>query len=155
MSIKTLSILGIVALAAPVASAHPGHTSDAPWITGILHPLTGIDHLLAIFAVGLLAVQMGRRWMWALPPTFVAFMIVGSALAMSGAALPLLEPGIMASVLVLGLMSAAAGRLPVAVPVALVALFATFHGYAHIAERPVAPSMAAYAAGFIGSTLAL
>jgi urease accessory protein len=157
-STKALSIIStfaVVALAAPVASAHPGHSSDLPWISGVLHPFTGIDHLLAMIAVGLLAAQMGGRWMWAMPATFVEFMIAGGLLAMTGLALPLVEPGIMASVLVLGLMVARAGRLPTGVPVALVGLFAILHGYAHVVERPLNASLLTYALGFASATIAL
>jgi urease accessory protein len=153
--ISALSMCGIIALAAPVASAHPGHPTNLPWISGVLHPFTGIDHLLAMIAVGLLAAQMGRRWIWAMPATFVAFMFVGGILAMTGLALPLVEPGIMASVLVLGLMVARAGRLPAGAPVALVGLFAILHGYAHVAERPLNASLLTYAIGFTSSTIAL
>ncbi|HSV15403.1 MAG TPA: HupE/UreJ family protein [Tepidisphaeraceae bacterium] len=154
-ALSIVSTFAVLALAAPVASAHPGHSSDLPWISGVLHPFTGIDHLLAMIAVGLLGAQMGRRWIWSMPATFVAFMIAGGVLAMTGLAMPLVEPGIMASVLVLGLMVARAGRLPAGAPVALVGLFAMLHGYAHVSERPLNASLLTYSIGFISSTLAL
>src|SRR5262245_47406910 len=88
----TLGLL--MSLSLPVtAMAHPGHDTHS-FIAGALHPLTGVDHLLAMLAVGLLAGCSGGRIRWGLPTTFVTAMVVGAALGMSGVHLPLIEVGI-------------------------------------------------------------
>jgi urease accessory protein len=135
------------------AFAHPGHGSGLTG--GLAHPFTGLDHMLAMVAVGLWASQLGRPAMWLLPAVFPAVMAAGALLGASGVALPLVEPGIMVSVLVLGAAIALALRPPLAASVAVIALFALLHGHAHGAEMPAAGSALLYGAGFIAATLAL
>ncbi len=137
-----------------LAHAHPGHDVTG-FAHGFSHPLSGLDHLLAMLAVGLWAAQMGGRARWAVPATFVGVMALGGALGMAGMHLPMVESGIAASVLVLGLLIAASARLPLAAAVPLVGLFAIFHGYAHGAEMPSSISGFAYAVGFMLATAAL
>lgn len=137
-----------------LAQAHPGH--DVTGFThGFAHPLSGLDHLLAMLAVGLWAAQMGGRARWAVPATFVGVMALGGALGMAGLHLPMVESGIAASVLVLGLLVALSARLSLAAAVPLVGVFALFHGFAHGAEMPASVSGFAYAAGFVLATAAL
>lgn len=133
--------------------AHPGH-ADSGFAAGATHPVAGLDHVLAMVAVGLLAAKLGGRALWVLPAAFIALMVAGGAVAFAGVALPGVEHGIAASVVVLGIVLAVATRAPVG-PVAMVAaLFALFHGYAHVAEAG-AGSVAPYAAGFVLTTALL
>jgi urease accessory protein len=144
----------VALLLAPTAHAHPGDLVPS-LAGGASHPLLGLDHLLAMVAVGLWAGQVGGRARWALPLSFVAVMVLGGGLAMSGVALPAVEAGIGVSVLLLGLLVAAAARWPLALAAPLVALFALLHGHAHGTEVPPNASGAAYAAGFAVATAAL
>lgn len=137
------------------AQAHPGHAAGAGFTHGFAHPMMGLDHLLAMLAVGLWAAQLGGRATWLVPAAFVSVMTAGAGLGMSGVHLPLVEQGIIASVLVLGLLIASAARLPLAASAALVGVFALFHGVAHGAEMPASASGLAYAAGFALATAAL
>lgn len=136
------------------ALAHPGHPGHE-FSDGWLHPLLGIDHLLAMVAIGMLAVRMGGRGLWLMPAMFVTSMVGGGLLASIGVPLPGVEWGILASVLVLGLLVAASWRLPLAAGAALASVFAVFHGYAHAAEMATGGSLSAYAAGFVAATATL
>ena len=138
-----------------LASAHVGVGETSGFAAGFFHPLLGMDHVLAMLAVGLWAAQAGGRMTWAAPCTFVAVMIAGGALGAAGAPLPFVEQGILASVLVLGLLISAAARLPFAYSIAVVAFFALFHGHAHGTEMPLHASGAAYSAGFALATVLL
>jgi urease accessory protein len=137
-----------------LALAHPGH-DHAGVMSGIAHPVLGLDHLLAMLAVGLWAAQQTGRARWALPLTFVATMLFGGLLGFTGLQLPLMETGIAGSVLALGLLVALAVRPPVAVATGLTALFALGHGVAHGLELPALASPWGYAAGFVMATAAL
>lgn len=138
-----------------LASAHPAPGPAHGILHGFGHPLSGWDHLLAMVAVGLWAVQRGGRAVWTLPLTFVATMLVGGALGMAGIGLAGVELGVVASVLVLGALVAFAVRLPLAACGAIVAVFALFHGAAHGMEMPAGTGAAAYAAGFAAATALL
>jgi urease accessory protein len=143
----------ITLAAATPAFAHPGHGGHE-LVDGWEHPFSGIDHLLAMVAVGLLAVRMGGKAIWIMPCTFMVSMLPGGMLAELGVPMPAVEYGIMASVLVLGLMVAATWVVPLKYGAALVALFAVFHGHAHATEMQ-GTSMAAYAVGFLLATAVL
>src|ERR1035441_9451340 len=104
--------------------------------SGFAHPLLGLDHLLAMTAVGLWAVQLGGRARWLVPASFVGVMIVGATLAMSGLQVAFAEEGILLLVLVLGILIAIAARFPLAASMAVVGLFAFFHGHMHGTEMP-------------------
>ena len=132
------------------AQAHPGHGGE-----GFAHPLHGLDHLLTMLAVGLWAAQLGGRAKWAVPAAFVSMMALGGALGMAGVAVPFAEQGIVASVLVLGVLIAAAVRLPPAASMAVVGIFALCHGYAHGAEMPATAAGFSYGLGFVGATALL
>lgn len=136
------------------AFAHPGHGA-AGLAAGLLHPFTGMDHLLAMLAVGLWAAQSGGRKVWLLPAAFMSMLTAGAGLAQTHPSLPLIEPGIASSVLVLGLITAFAMKLPALLSVALTALFGLLHGYAHGLEIPGAIEPAAYALGFLAATAML
>jgi urease accessory protein len=135
--------------------AHTGLEHATSFSSGFLHPLTGPDHLLAMVAVGLWAGLNGGRAVWAWPVAFVGVMLVGGALGMSGIALPAVESGILASVVVLGLLVLTAARVPVALGAALVGVFALLHGHAHGAELPAATAAISYSAGFALATALL
>mgnify|MGYP000845590388 FL=1 len=148
---RTLS-LAALCLYASAASAHTGHHAVAGFVSGLSHPLSGLDHLLAMVAIGLWAAQQGGRALWAVPAAFVGTMVLGGTLALGGLVLPHVETGIAASVLVLGLLVATRQRWNVAAGMAIAAGFALFHGYAHGQEMPQATSPALYALGFVLAT---
>jgi urease accessory protein len=146
-----------VALMPGAALGHSGNDhvhAAAPFLAGLAHPVGGLDHLLAMIAVGLLAAVMGGRALWALPLAFVGTMAVGGALGSAGVALPGVEPVILASVIVLGAALALALRPPLAVAVAAVAVFGFAHGAAHGLEGPQA-GVLAYGLGFVVATAGL
>ena len=144
-----------VALAPAIASAHTGIGATTGFLHGFWHPIGGIDHVLAMVAVGLFAAQLGGRALWAVPATFVAVMAAGGTLGMAGVALPAVEVGIALSVLVLGLVVLAGRRWPLGLAMALVAVFAVFHGHAHGSEMPVDASGLSYGLGFMLATALL
>lgn len=119
---------------------------------GFLHPFTGLDHLLAMLAIGIWAAQQKHARTWLIPASFPLMMVVGGALALAGIALPGVEHGIAASVLILGLLISFAVKLPVSAGMALVSIFAVAHGYAHGQEMPVNESAVLYGAGFVLAT---
>ena len=153
---KLLSGLTLAAVTlAPVAAfAHAGHGEHGEFIHGFMHPLTGLDHILAMVTVGILAYQIGGRALWLVPTTFLAIMAAGGLLGVAGVSFYFVEPGIAASVIVLGIIVALALKPPVALAMAVVAAFAVFHGYAHGIEAPLG-SAATYGAGFLVATALL
>lgn len=147
--------LAALATLPTLANAHAGHAESLGLASGFGHPLAGMDHLLAMLAVGLWGAQIGGRAQWLLPVSFVSFMLLGAGLGIAGVAVPGVEQGILVSVLLLGLLLVRAARLPLATGAALVAGFAAMHGLAHGSEMPVASSVPAYAFGFMLSTALL
>lgn len=139
-----------------LAHTLPGGSSA---IGGFLHPLLGIDHLLAMVTVGLLSAQMGGRAIWTVPATFVAVMAVGGVLGYIGVELPMVEYGIAASVIILGVALLAKRQIPVPLVMAIVGLFGLFHGHAHGAELPQVANdplyVIAYVLGFMTATAGL
>jgi len=155
-SLKRAAASGIALLALTgTALAHPGHGDATGFTHGFMHPLGGLDHVLAMVAVGLFAAHLGGRALWLVPAAFVAVMAAGGALGIAGIAVPFVETGIALSVVVLGLAVALRVSVPLLAAMALVGLFAIFHGYAHGAEMPVDASGAGYAAGFLAATALL
>jgi len=132
--------------------AHVGVGPTSNFGAGLLHPLGGIDHILAMVAVGIWAAQQGGRALWAVPLAFVAMMTVGGALGMAGVSLPFAERGILLSLLVLGVLVAAWVRLPLLAGALTVGAFALFHGHSHGAEMPLSVSGVEYAVGFVVAT---
>jgi urease accessory protein len=122
---------------------------------GFLHPVIGIDHLVAMVTLGLWAAQGGRRAAIALLLAFPAFAAAGAALALLGAPMPQVEAGIAASALAFGLLVVTASRLPAAWGATLAAAFAVFHGHAHGTEVPPGIDATAFASGFVLGTLTL
>lgn len=152
---RTLALAALFALAALPASAHTLGAVGATFAHGFVHPLAGLDHVLAMVAVGLWAAQLGGRALGLVPLSFVALMGVGALAGLSGLALPMVEIGIAGSLVVLGLLVGFAARLPVAAGMVLVGALAVFHGHAHGAEAPIASSFALYALGFAVATALL
>jgi urease accessory protein len=156
---KLSRFFALAAFVLPVlAHAHPGHEGhDLTWdfTSGAVHPLSGWDHLLAMIAVGLWAAQLGGRNRWFVPTAFVSIMVLGAALGHAGLNLSGLEQGIAASILVLGLLIAGSVKLPTFASLALVGVFALFHGVAHGAEMPSSSSGLSYGFGFVVATILL
>lgn len=140
----------LLALAASsIAQAHTGHGTEG-FAAGLAHPFLGMDHLLAMVAVGLWSMAMlPKAYRLAGPAVFIAVLLAGALAALAGVALPQIEPGIAASVVVLGALLLMARRIGLAAGFALVAVAAVFHGYAHGTEMSTGQSFAAYAAGFM------
>ena len=138
--------------AATPAFAHVGVGSTASFTAGFLHPLGGLDHVSVMVAVGLWAALKGGRAIWVWPLAFVTVMLLGGALGMIGISVPLVEPGILASVVALGLLVALAVDLPLWLGAAIIGVFAVFHGHAHGAEVPETASGIEYMAGFATAT---
>ncbi len=145
----------LVLLAPTLAHAHTGVGATHGFWHGAGHPVSGLDHICAMVAVGLWAAQTGGRALWAVPASFVGVMAFGGFLGVAGVPVPYVEQGIMTSVLILGVLIAAAVRLPLAASCAVVGLFALCHGHAHGAEMPVDSSGLAYGIGFMISTALL
>ncbi|RJG10578.1 protein hupE [Pseudomonas cavernicola] len=137
-----------------VAFAHTGHDTSG-MLAGVAHPITGLDHLLAMLAIGLWAAQQKGAARWALPVTFVASMLVGGLLGFEGFEIPFMETGIAASVLALGLLVAVAACLPMALSIGLTTIFALTHGVAHGLELPTLASPWGYVLGFVAATASL
>jgi urease accessory protein len=147
--------IAITLLIPNLASAHTGVGDNGGYWHGLTHPISGLDHILAMVAVGLWAAQMGGKALWILPGAFVIAMSGSSLMAHFGLSLPGVEQGILASDFMLGLLLLFATRLPLALSVGIVGLLAVFHGYAHGAEMPETVSGLAYGIGFIISTTLL
>lgn len=136
-----------------VAYAHDG--SNMPFggfLSGLVHPVLGFDHFLAMLSVGILSAQIGGRAIWTVPATFVSVMALGGALGLIDIGLTSIELGIAASLVLLGLIIAAEKKLPILLAMAGVGFFAIFHGYAHGAEMPTTAEPVKYALGFLTGT---
>lgn len=144
-----------VLLAPGAALAHVGVGDAHGFAHGFGHPVGGADHALAMVAVGLFAAVLGGRALWAVPAAFVLTMAVGGLVGISGFELPFVEIGIALSVVVLGLAVAFRVHLPTLAAMALVGVFAIFHGFAHGAEMPADASGLGYALGFMLATALL
>ena len=148
-------LTGLLLLASTAAYAHTGIGTTSGFAHGLAHPIGGIDHVLAMVAVGLFAAHLGGRALWAVPLSFVTMMAAGGAAGMGGIELPFVEIGIGLSVVVLGAAVAFRLHLPTLAAMALVGVFAIFHGHAHGAEMPETASGFEYALGFVLATAAL
>ena len=154
ISIKT-AILAFAAFTPSLAFARSGGDHVHGFLTGLEHPLLGLDHLLAMVAVGIIAARTGGRGGVRVPLSFVFAMVAGAVLGMAGIGLPFLETGIALSLVTFGAMVGLAKPQPLAAATALATLFGLFHGNAHGFEIPESASGIAYAAGFALGTSAL
>jgi urease accessory protein len=134
------------------ALAHITEDTSGGLISGMMHPISGMDHVVAMVAVGLWGAQLGMPAIWLLPVVFPLVMAMGGVLGLIGIPLPAVELGIALSAIVLGLMVALAQRPPLAVSAILVGIFAIFHGYAHGAELPASAGPLAFSVGFVFAT---
>jgi urease accessory protein len=150
---RSAQVLTLLAtLGAQPASAHVGPGEAYGFVTGILHPLSGMDHVLAMVAVGLWGAQLGAPAIWVLPVKFPLVMAMGGMLGLIGVPLPGIEYGIAASAILLGVAVMFELRPPLAVAAALVVFFAIFHGHAHGTELPPGQSALLYSMGFVIAT---
>lgn len=143
----------LAALLVPaVAQAHTEVGAIGGFISGVLHPMTGPDHIAAMVAVGIWGAFLGAPAMWLLPVVFPLVMACGGALGVLGVALPGVEVAIALSAVMLGAMVVLAARPPLWVAASMVGFFAIFHGHAHGTELPEAASAVTYAVGFVLAT---
>lgn len=152
---RLIIALAILVLSPSLAFAHTGIGHTAGFFHGFEHPIGGLDHILAMVAVGVFAYVLGGRALWLVPLAFVGMMIVGFILGAAQIDMPFVELGIALSSVVIGAAAAWGRPMPVAAAMALVGVFAVFHGHAHGAEMPADSSGIAYAAGFAISTALL
>ena len=150
-----VSSIALTLLIPSHANAHTGMGDTSGLLHGLSHPISGLDHILAMVAVGLWAAQIGGRALWLVPSAFMLAMAGSSIWGHFGLPLPGVESGIIASDFVLGALILFATRLPLAVSMSIVGALAVFHGYAHGAEMPATASGLTYGAGFILSTALL
>ena len=153
MRVRVIQLFAVLPglLAADAALAHTGSVTGG-FASGLAHPVLGVDHVVAMVAVGLWGAFLGRPAIYLLPVVFPLVMATGGALGILGMPLPGVEAGIAASAIVLGLMVALGARPPLWIAAALVGAFAIFHGHAHGAELPPNADAVAYSAGFVIAT---
>ncbi len=142
----------VMALLASPAAAHDASGAAGGFASGFAHPFGGLDHVVAMVAVGLWGAFLGMPAVWLLPVVFPLVMAFGGVLGVAGVPVPSVEIGIALSAVVLGLMVALAQRPPLWVAALLVGAFAIFHGHAHGTELPGTASALAYSAGFVIAT---
>lgn len=153
--------IAIIAMVPGFAFAHPGHTTAADgFLTGVLHPLSGVDHVVVMIALGIWAAQLGAPAMWLLPVAFPLVVALGEAAGTLGLPVPGIEIGIALSAIVFGLLIAFSIRRPQGIAESAllgttVAAFAIFHGYAHGAELPQSANALWYSVGFVIATALL
>lgn len=140
---------------APACLAHAEHGAATSFLAGMGHPVSGLDHVLAMVAVGLWGAQLGNPALWVLPVVFPLIMAGGGLLGLLGMPLPGVEFGIALSGVLLGFAVAARQRPPLWLATALVAIFAVFHGHAHGTELPEGADGLRYSLGFVIATGAL
>ena len=148
---RALLAVSLVLVYPAALAAHEGG-SAAGLLSGLSHPISGFDHVLAMVAVGIWGAQLGQPAIWTLPVTFPMVMALGGMLGLLGLPLPGVEVGIGLSAVLLGLMVTLERRPGLALAGALVAFFAVFHGHAHGAELPEGQSGLLYSIGFVVST---
>ncbi|TIR04261.1 MAG: HupE/UreJ family protein [Mesorhizobium sp.] len=148
------AILLSVGAAVP-AYAHAGSNSPTSFVAGLLHPVSGLDHVAVMIAIGAWSAAKGGRAIWAWPLAFMSIMLIGGAVGILHVPLPLAESGIIASVLSLGLLLVLAVDLPVSAGAAVVSVFALIHGHAHGTEIPEDVSGILYLVGLSAATAVL
>ena len=156
MEIFMRALLALLLIAVPTAAfAHTGHGDTSGFLHGFMHPVGGLDHILAMVAVGVFAFVLGGRALWLVPLSFVGMMAVGFMLGVAQIDVPFVELGIALSSVVIGGLAALGRPMPVVLASAVVGVFAIFHGHAHGTEMPVDASGLEYAAGFVAATALL
>jgi urease accessory protein len=151
-TLLAICIVTATALWPQTAWSHIGSSETGGLLTGLQHPISGLDHVIAMLAVGLWGAQLGRPAVWILPVVFPVMMAMGGNLGLMGIPLPGVEVGIAVSAVVLGLMVLAEARLKIHVAMMVVAFFAIFHGHAHGTELPAGQSGLLYSIGFVAAT---
>jgi urease accessory protein len=152
MRLRPAALIGPLHLLPALAWAHVEGAAATGFATGLTHPVSGLDHVLAMVAVGLWGAQLGAPAIWLLPVAFPLVMAAGGFLGLVGLPLPGVEVGVAASALVLGAMIVLAARPPLWIALLLVGLFAVFHGHAHGTELPPGESGLLYSIGFVIAT---
>jgi urease accessory protein len=155
MRVRNTILAAALTMAATPAFAHTGMHMTSGFAAGFLHPLGGIDHMLAMVGVGLFAALLGRSALIAVPGSFVLMMLVGGALGMAGFNIPAIEAAIAASVVAVGAVVALGWSWPVSGAAMLVGFLAIFHGYSHGAEIPSGATAFPYSMGFALASAAL
>lgn len=149
---RAMTAAVLVLLCASPAFAHAQKGEAVGFLTGFLHPISGVDHVLAMIAVGLWGAQLGSPALWLLPVAFPMVMAVGGMLGLMGVPLPGIEYGIALSAILLGAAVMFELRPPLGIAAALVGFFAIFHGHAHGTELPAGQSAVLYSIGFVIAT---
>jgi urease accessory protein len=147
-----MALTVFVCICAQVAFAHPQKGEAVGFLTGFRHPISGLDHVLAMVAVGLWGAQLGAPAIWVLPVAFPMVMAFGGMLGLMGVPLPGTEYGIALSAILLGAVVLFEVRPPLGIAAALVGVFAIFHGHAHGTELPPGQSALLYSMGFVIAT---
>jgi urease accessory protein len=150
--IARIGAFSVLLTCSSTAMSHTGTGLAGGFVPGFMHPLTGLDHLLAMVSVGLWGAFLGPPLIQTLPVVFPVMMVGGALLAMFGVPLPPVESGIALSVFVLGICIALRFEAPVWIAATIVACFAVFHGYAHGRELPSAADPLGYSMGFVLAT---
>jgi urease accessory protein len=151
--VSALLVVGLVL--SNVVHAHIGVHAQGSFASGLMHPFSGFDHLLAMIAAGLWAVQVAGRMLYAIPAIFIGAMALGAGIGIAGGALPFAESGIALSVLVLGALVAFAARARWEIAGPMIAVFALFHGYSHGTGMPEFSASESYLAGVLMATASL
>jgi urease accessory protein len=142
----------LLALVPAIAVAHEQSGQAAGFMAGLAHPVSGLDHVMAMVAVGLWGAVLGPPAVWVLPVAFPLVMALGGLMALLGLQMPAVEVGIALSAVMLGVMVLAEQRPPLSVAAAIVAFFAIFHGHAHGRELPEGTNALLYSLGFVLAT---
>ncbi len=153
--VRHVLMLLVSSLLPAITYAHPEGDVEANFVSGILHPLGGLDHILAMVAVGIWAAQMGGRARWLFPAAFVALMVVGGVVGIVAPGFLFIEQGIVTSIFIFGALISWGRPLPFWSGVPIAGGAALFHGYAHGAEMPAVGSAWEYALGFVSATTLL
>lgn len=152
VSIYQLIMSMLIVLYPTTVLAHVGSGASGGFLAGLAHPVSGLDHVMAMIAVGLWGAQLGNPALWLLPVVFPMMMAGGGMLGLLGIPLPGVEIGIALSAIVLGTMVFTEAKPALAVSLAIVAFFAIFHGHAHGTELPAGQSALLYSIGFVAAT---
>ncbi len=150
---RSLNLALVLLLLSSGAFAHQqGAVDSGSFVTGFMHPFGGLDHLLAMLAVGMWGARLGMPALWMLPVAFPMLMATGGVMGILALPLPSIELGIALSVVVLGGMILASVKPPLWASILIVSFFALFHGYAHGAELPQQSDPLPYSVGFVVAT---